>query len=580
MLATHTFVVHIPSIPGYKVHEAPPTLATLWTRPDADYPHVLWPGTELSRVEAAPVGWLTIEEHFRRDDIYGGTHCMLIDPAARERILTSTAWSGHHDVGQVEVWSDGAFSDGLTASRSDDKGALAFFSAVREHHGLVEPTFEITPPFLWYWDAFPTDNGWSYLNAAGRDVELLRVSLAMDAWKVEVAALELRTYLADAHRELLVQKDYTITADHDPFARVDSSCRRPWLSFDWFAMHDASMRKNPSFSNVMGKYVVEGGRTSRVRRIDERGAPKRYAEFVYGVDTCTGEALRHTCDPKQLGDYEDDSRQHGMTPVYFTREVLGRYAGEPARYRVTTNRISCLDLWGLDIGTNTAGLVEAYLSDLGGLPEAEQSHWVAHNVQPEGAMDEGRFRRDFLNQWASSPDTVGALRRARSRAAEATAVLLGTAVWRDLDTQISREFDALVGPTTSDPSALAAPTIILTKALVDGIDPAPLKKYLGGAQPNERSLSLLRRFLVELGDTENSADAFTALQGFRSAGGVAHLGGSGAAAARKNLGIDGKPPLEAFLTVAERLTTALEHITELVETTNREVTAGRFSGAT
>ncbi|PUB20184.1 hypothetical protein C8K30_1179 [Promicromonospora sp. AC04] len=501
--------------------------------------------------------------------MYGGTHSLLIDPAARERVLSSTGWSGHHDVGQVEVWADGTFSDGLTARQSDDGGALAFFSAVREHHRLVEPTFEITPTFLWYWDAFPTDDGWSYLNAAGRDVELIRVRLAMDAWKVEVAALELRTYLADAHRELLVQKDYTIKTDHAPFARVDSSCKKPWLNFDWFAMHEASMEEHPSFSTVMGKYVVEGARTSRVRRIDERDEPKRYVEFVYGIDSNTGEVLRHTCDPNQLGDYGDSSRQHSMTPVYFAREVLGRYAGEPARYSVTTNRISCLDLWGLDIGTNTVGLVEVYLGDLGRLTEAEQSHWLAHNVQPEGAMDEGRFRRDFLNQWASSPDPVGELRRARTRAAEATAVLLGAPVWRYLDTQTSREFEELLGPTTSDPSAIAAPTIILTKALVDGIDPKPLKKYLGGAQPNERSLSLLRRFLVELGDAENSVEAFIALQGFRSAGGIAHLGGSGAAAARQNLGIDGMPPQKAFLTVTGRLAAALQHITALVEAADR-----------
>lgn len=109
----------------------------------------------------------------------------------------------------------------------------------------------------------------------------------------------------------------------------------------------------------------------------------------------------------------------------------------------------------------------------------------------------------------------------------------------------------------------------MTKALVDEIDPKPLKEYLGGAQPNERSLSLLRRFLAKLGDGENSVEAFTALQGFRSAGGVAHLGGSGAAAARQNLGIDGMTPQKAFLTITERLTAALQHITELVEAADR-----------
>jgi hypothetical protein len=103
--------------------------------------------------------------------MHGGTHCVLIDSGSRDHVLQSgTHWSGRSDIGKVEVWSDGTFSDGLTASRDgngddDDADAdgLMFFAAVREHHRFVLPTFEITPTFLWYWDAFPSEGGWSYL---------------------------------------------------------------------------------------------------------------------------------------------------------------------------------------------------------------------------------------------------------------------------------------------------------------------------------------------------------------------------------------------------------------------------------
>jgi hypothetical protein len=50
--------------------------------------------------------------------MYGGTHSVLIDPEFREHVLHSgTHWSGRSDIGKVEVWSDGSFSDGLTAAR-------------------------------------------------------------------------------------------------------------------------------------------------------------------------------------------------------------------------------------------------------------------------------------------------------------------------------------------------------------------------------------------------------------------------------------------------------------------------------
>lgn len=205
---THTWIVHIPLIPGYETSDVPLTLGHLWAPPGSDYHVGLWPREELLRISTIPTGWLTIEEHFYRPgDMYGGTHCLLIDADSREHVLQSgTHWSGGGDIGRVETWSDGSFSDGLTASR-DGNGGLAFFSAVREHHRFVIPTFEITPTFLWYWDAFPSDGGWSYFDSAGRSVELIRTAISMDEWKVEVAALELRTFLAATGHELLVQKD-------------------------------------------------------------------------------------------------------------------------------------------------------------------------------------------------------------------------------------------------------------------------------------------------------------------------------------------------------------------------------------
>lgn len=566
-----TATPHFPRIPGFELSDAAPTLATEWPRPAGDYPDALWPVTSLRRVTPEPTGWLIVEEHFHRDDMYGGTHSVLARPGAQDRVFRSTAWSGHHSIGDIELWNDGRFTDGLT--NGDDPAApdLRFFSQVREHHRLLIPTFEVTPPFLWYWDAFPSSDGWSYLNAAGRDVELIRTVISMDEWRIEVSALELRTFLADAGLELLVQMDYTTTIDHDAFPRVDHAFRSEGAHFDWFAMHDRSITGREAFSNVMGKYLIRGAKTARRRRGEERRDLKNHLEFIYAVDSSDGSTLTHTCDPTQLGSYRDNSRLHELTPVYFSREVLSRYANEPGRYQVTGGRISCLDLWGLDISTNTADLVEVYLCELGSLPTQEQSHWLAYNVAPEGKMEEGRFRRDFLNQIAASPDPVRDLHRARAAAMESTHALLGTPLWKELDPQTQSEFDRLVGPTTTDPSALGSPILTLTKAMVDGIERAPLRAFLGDAQKDEKSLALLGRFLERLGDTNDSIEPFKALQMFRSAGGVAHLGGSKAPAARDRLGIEGLAPWPAFVEVVQRLTVGLERISALVAAANSEL---------
>jgi hypothetical protein len=96
-------------------------------------------------------------------------------------------------------------------------------------------------------------------------------------------------------------------------------------------------------------------------------------------------------------------------------------------------------------------------------------------------MDEGRFRRDFLNQWPSSADPPEDLRQAKNRAAEISSRVLGGPVWRDLDEDTEAQWQSLVGPLSDDPTALGPCLLLIAKVLVDGIDSTPLKNYLDDA---------------------------------------------------------------------------------------------------
>jgi hypothetical protein len=126
------------------------------------------------------------------------------------------------------------------------------------------------------------------------------------------------------------------------------------------------------------------------------------------------------------------------------------------------------------------------------------------------------------------------------------------------------EYESLVGPLSDAPAALGQALLVLTKALVDGIDPTPLKKFLGTYEKDEKSLSLLGRFSEALGGSPELILVFRKLQNFRSAGGVAHLAGSGRAKAAADLGITDLSTWDAFESVAMRLTTSLTALTELM----------------
>lgn len=245
--------------------------------------------------------------------------------------------------------------------------------------------------------------------------------------------------------------------------------------------------------------------------------------------------------------------------------MLQDYVAEPGGYEVTPFRLSCFNLWGVDISINSVGLVEVYLGDIGSkIPHEEWGHWRSYNVPPEGKMEEGRFRRDFLNQWASSPDPIGDMRRAREDANDAARRKLGGELWRSLPSDLELQYRSLMGPLTDDPSALIGPLLIIAKVFVDGLDSKLLKRALGGAEKDEKSLSLLRKLLTSVGDTADSSKVLRDLYAMRSRGGVAHVSNSDSKAALAELGIAELAPVAAFESVVLQVVEAVSAIGDLL----------------
>lgn len=553
-----------PVVPGFLGPQAQRTLEQLWARPSGTH-DALWPTQRLRTVNPSPTDWVTVEEHYSSDQEDDEVHCVLVPAINAPAALETDGWIGRH-VGEVNVWADGRYEEGL---REVDRDVPAeFFTQVRSARGAELPVAEIRQPFLWYWDAYPSRDGWCYVNRAGREQELVRVELEATPhnYRIEMRALELRQWLTACGRTAVVQLSVASMAELPPFERVDDEFRNEWAHFGFYAVDGPVLTDRP-FSRLVGQYLLEGQRNDRVPYWEDRTEKPDYPSFIYGIDEATGKPLTHTCDPEKLGTYfdKDSSRLHYLTPIYFSREVLQPYQAEPRRYRISGHSLSCLDLWVLHIGFNSAGLVEVYLGDIGrSLPPEEWGHWSTYNVLPQGHMDEGRFRRDFLAQIASSRDLPGDLRRARAEAAEASQLMLGAPVWKPLSGDIKAEFDSLLGPLTNDPSALGASLLTLTKALVDAIDPKPLKEYLKTWDPGDQSLKLLGRFAEELGDTEDLVEPLRNLQAFRSSGGVAHLAGSKQRTVATALGIAGMPNAQAFELVATRLTVCLRGLTALI----------------
>ncbi|MBB1010342.1 hypothetical protein G6010_12685 [Dietzia sp. SLG510A3-3B2-2] len=558
----------MPRIPGYlESKSTAESLAEFWERPEGDFPKELWPTHILRGITRNPQGWLTVAMHRVDETGSHGIRCVLVAGDGDEAALSTDTWIGR-DLGSAGGEPGEYYYSGL---REVDRGVeLEFFVQIRQPTGANNSVADVSPSFLWYWDAFPVDDGWRYVDESGREHDLLRYELHERDWTLQVRASELRMFLASSGRAALMQVDHHLRAGESDFERVDDSFEDAWGNFSYVATPGRATASKTGISILMGQYLISGIVTGKTPRYSNHRETEKPPEFIYEVDPVIGRNKTHSCDPKLLGSYfdADGSRLHYLTPIYFRRAVLQPYVAEPHRYRVSGSRLECLNLWAVDISFNSAGLVEVYLGDIGEkIPDSEWGHWKTYNVPPEGIMDEGRYRRDFLGQWASSRDVPGDLRRARELAALGSAKALSAPIWRPLDGTLKAQFDSLIGPLTDSPTDLNSALLVLTKALIDSIDPSPLRGWANG-EKDVKSLALLKRYLESLGDENDTSKILRLLQNYRSRGGVAHLENSSSIKAAADLGIDKLSGLEAFDSVAERATHALIEITHLINGTS------------
>jgi hypothetical protein len=561
----------VPRIPGFTDKDS--ALDRLWSKPAGDYPDSLWPKSSLREIRPNPTGWLIVakSERHSNSDPGEGIYSVLVNPDDVTTAMDKDSWVGS-DLGSfgiiVRGGSDEEFvEDGLA---SDEFGGLRteFLCRARYHHGLTRPTIEFHLPFLWYWDAIPRGEDWYFLDQAGRDHDLIRVTRSgNDGYIVAMNALPLRKYLARMNRILLVQHDVHRSVAEGEAEELDANYRDDWCSFSWYCRSERYVGPDvAAFSRLLGKYAVRPAPDARGPRMEERAERLQHPDFIIGSDPTTGEPVRHTCDPDQLGTYfdKDSSRLHYLTPVYFRPEVLARYTAEPKKYRVRRSRLSCLELWGLDIGRGTTGQVEVYLGDLGNLPPDEWPHWLSHNEPPMGDMSEDRFRRDILNQIVPSPDLVAQLHRAHEEANSASTGIFGRPLWRDLPQPERIQYERLHGPVTDDPLALQTPILTLCKALVDSLDTDALRSVLADKDGENRSLALLDELVERAeGDKQVLVQPLRDLYALRSRGGIAHLPGKDRERLLSRLGVSGLGSAELFDEVVRWLIASLKGLTNL-----------------
>jgi len=118
------------------------------------------------------------------------------------------------------------------------------------------------------------------------------------------------------------------------------------------------------------------------------------------VDFIVGTNTDGSFEKKNVAFLSSVAREDALIPVYFKREVLGKYYQDPERYTVDDGYLSCVAGWGMPIDNDRDDYVVVFLTDLAVIPYCELLHWKQFNVAPpyDRGVSETCWRRSFMCQ--------------------------------------------------------------------------------------------------------------------------------------------------------------------------------------
>lgn len=303
------------------------------------------------------------------------------------------------------------------------------------------------------------------------------------------------------------------------------------------------------FSRLLGKRFLLPPRRSQcaVWPFEET---KQYERFIIAIDDL-GRPIENTSNPNKLANYfgANAGKPQYVTPVFFRREVLGKYYQQPQRYGIQDGYVRCEGFWGMGIDNDAGDYVVAFLGDLGrDLPHGEQLYWKSFNVPPAGPMSETAIRRSFLGQWADASSADLQFKKRYGRASQAWEAVFKWPLFKPMHEDDAHVLKQLRKPLTDDQAEFDEQILHLAKLLVDSLNEEALAAAVGPGDKDEKGITKLDRFLEQHHAAERLAilAPLRTIQAIRSSGG-AHRKGTKFDRVRSGAPVDRRAWFQALL---------------------------------
>ena len=485
-----------------------------------------------------------------------GIWCALLNKEAAAKAMTHDSWDltiGDGMPGFSQSWTAGA--EVTTYERFGSSPGVRPLILHRSFEGAFRQYVELDEEFRLYHNLAKDRRRGLLLSfdASGREIEVVRITPN----KVQAQLKYLRQFQAGTGLHLAVYIDSRRYSQirltdipEDEQRRVEAANSLRWNRTIAESPNWVSKKEFETFSRLLGKAILPP--PSRAHAgvwpfTEDNTEPD--VEFIIGVDQ-DGNEVEFTSNHNDLSNNfgANPGAHHYLTPVYFRREVLGKYYSEHERYSVSDGQLNCLGLWSCRIDNDLASHVVVWLGDLGrDLPYEERLHWRQFNVPPEGGVSETSFHRNILAEFtdAAAPDLV--FRRKYSDLMTEWEEMQGWPLFLPPSPGDDHLLNTIRVPVTNSQGEFDEQVIHLAKLLVDSLNEKELKSRATGLENGAKGIRKLDGFLeaTQFPQRRELVQFLKNLQTLRSTG-SAHRKGSRYKKITTKLGVQSLRKPDAF----------------------------------
>ncbi|MBX7265535.1 hypothetical protein KIF24_05410 [Micromonospora sp. Llam7] len=442
--------------------------------------------------------WITLYEIDDSPGVKNARFCALVSPDHLSVSLAELDWDLR--IGSTGVTFVEYGDDTYRYLRLGDEPVEPFVYC-REFAGMHNSYFEISEEFRHFHNLYEDKKAGNLIaiDEAGDDIPVVRI----DGKRVQARLSYVKEYLTARDMCMLLFFEFDRYSPRSlaeiGIERIEQSARADDCIYRYFvdSCEDWMSNSYKSFGRLRGKKVIRG--TPKRRRATPWTTNRKYEDFIIGLDE-DGDEVLFTCNEDKLANFfgKNPSAPQFLTPVFFKRDVLGKYYGDARRYSVEDSHITCGGLWSVRIDNNHAQYVTVFLGDLGHMPHKEQMYWRSFNIPPDGQMSDTYFGRSILGQWLNpeASDLLFKLRyeRFRTRWSEA----FDWNLYKPLKAADAHYLGTLHIPSDGNQADFDNQTMALAKVLIERLNEAELAQRTEVAD-GDKGIAKFEKFLATEG---------------------------------------------------------------------------------